>query len=190
MRAYIRTRAGLASPDAMISFIPFLATPNFKLAKESGVTVITHPLRSESTGSIHAASADPGAPPEIRFNFLSAEIDREITLGGMRMTRKLMGAPALAGIVGEETAPGERLEGADELIAWVKENAETAYHPIGTCKMGSDPMAVVDDRLRVHGIEGLRVADASIMPTLTSGNTNAPSIMIGEKAAEMILATG
>ena len=188
VRAYVRTRPGLASPDAMISFIPFLATPHFELARESGVTVITHPLRSESTGSIHAASADPAAPPEIRFNFLSAEIDREITLGGMRMTRRLMGAPALAGIVGEETAPGEKLESDDELTAWVKENAETTYHPVGTCKMGSDPMAVVDDRLRVQGVEGLRVADASIMPTLTSGNTNAPSIMIGEKAAEMILA--
>ena len=188
VRAYIRTRPGLASPDAMMSFIPFLATPNFKLAKESGITVITHPLRSESTGSIHAASADPAAPPEIRFNFLSAELDRVITLGGMRMTRRMMGAAALEGIVGEEMAPGEKLESDDELIAWVKEHAETTYHPVGTCKMGSDPMAVVDDRLRVRGMEGLRVADASIMPTLTSGNTNAPSIMIGEKAAEMILA--
>ena len=187
VRAYVRTRPGLASPDAVISWIPFLAT-NYKLARDSGLTVITHPLRSESLGSIHAASADPAAPPEIRFNFLSAEIDRAVTLGGMRMARRIMGSPALAGIVGEELAPGGTLEGDDELIAWVKENAETTYHPVGTCKMGSDPMAVVDDRLRVHGMEGLRVADASIMPTLTSGNTNAPSIMIGEKAAEMILA--
>ncbi len=188
VRAYIRTRPGLASPDAMISFIPFLSTPEFRLAKDSGVTAITHPLRSESTGSIHAASPDPAAPPEIRFNFLSAGIDRQVTLAGMRMTRQLMGAPALEGIVGEERAPGGRLEGDGELLAWVRENAETTYHPVGTCKMGRDPMAVVDDRLRVRGMEGLRVADASIMPTLTSGNTNAPSIMIGEKAAEMIRA--
>ena len=83
----------------------------------------------------------------------------------MRFTRRLMAAAALEGIVGEEIAPGEKLEGDDELIAWVMENAETTYHPVGTCKMGSDPMAVVDDRLRVHGMEGLRVADASIMPT-------------------------
>ena len=186
LRAYVRTRPGLASPDAVISWIPFLST-SYKLDRDSGLTAITHPLRSESLGSIHAGSADPAAPPEIRFNFLSAEIDREITLGGMRMLRSLMAAPALAGIVGEELAPGETLAGDEELIAWVKENAETTYHPVGTCKMGSDPMAVVDDRLRVHGVEGLRVADASIMPTLTSGNTNAPSIMIGEKAAEMIL---
>ncbi len=186
LRAYIRTRPGLASPDAVICWIPFLST-GYRLDRESGLTVITHPLRSESLGSIHVTSADPAAAPEIRFNFLSAAIDREVTLGGMRFARRLMAAPALAGIVGEELAPGAKQEGDDDLIAWVKENAETTYHPVGTCKMGSDTMAVVDDRLRVHGIEGLRVADASIMPTLTSGNTNAPSIMIGEKAAEMIM---
>ena len=188
VRAYVRTRPGLASPDAVISWIPFLASVDYKLRRESGVTVITHPLRSESLGSIHAASPDPAAPPEIRFNFLSAEIDREVTLGGMRIARRMMAAAPLAGILGEEMTPGAKLESDDELIDWVKANAQTTYHPVGTCKMGSDPMAVVDDRLRVHGLEGLRVADASIMPTLTSGNTNAPSIMIGEKAAEMILA--
>ena len=100
-----------------------------------------------------------------------------------------MTAPALQGIVTDEIAPGVNIQADDELLDWVKKNAETTYHPVGTCKMGSDPMAVVDDQLRVHGMEGLRVADASIMPTLTSGNTNAPSIMIGEKAADMVLNT-
>ena len=98
-----------------------------------------------------------------------------------------MGAPAMAAIGGAEMAPGADLQDDDELINWVKETAETAYHPVGTCKMGTDDRAVVDDQLRVRGIQGLRVADASIMPTLTSGNTNAPSIMIGEKAASMVL---
>jgi choline dehydrogenase len=98
-----------------------------------------------------------------------------------------MGAPAMKWLGPEEIAPGPRAQSDSELLDFVARNAETTYHPVGTCRMGSDPLAVVDDRLRVHGIAGLRVADASIMPTLTSGNTNAPSIMIGEKAARMVL---
>jgi choline dehydrogenase len=188
IRAYVRTRAGLDAPDAAISWIPFLAAPNFKLAKNSGVTAIMNILRSESTGSIHVSSKAPNAPPAIRFNFLSAQLDREVTLEAMRITRRIMTAPAMQGIATDEIAPGVNIQADDELLDWVRKNAETTYHPVGTCKMGSDPMAVVDDQLRVHGMEGLRVADASIMPTLTSGNTNAPSIMIGEKASRMVLA--
>ncbi len=188
IRAYIRTREGLESPNAAISWIPFLVGNNFQLAKESGVTAITNVLRSESTGSIHISSADATKPPAIRFNFLSAQLDRDVTLEAMRMTRKIMTAPAMQDVATEEIAPGVSIDADDELLDWVKKNAETTYHPIGTCKMGTDPMAVVDNQLRVHGLEGLRVADASIMPTLTSGNTNAPSIMIGEKAARMVLA--
>jgi len=107
----------------------------------------------------------------------------------MRITRRIMTAPAMAGIATDEIAPGVNINADDELLDWVMKNAETTYHPVGTCKMGHDPMAVVDDQLRVRGLAGLRVADASIMPTLTSGNTNAPSIMIGEKAARMMLAS-
>ncbi len=188
IRAYVRTRPGLDAPDAGISWIPFLADPNFKLAKKSGITAIMHILRSESTGSIHASSKEPRTPPTIRFNFLTAQLDREVTLEAMRITRRIMAAPAMRGIVGDEIAPGAALQADDEMLDWVRRNAETAYHPVGTCKMGWDPMAVVDDQLRVHGMDGLRVADASIMPTLTSGNTNAPSIMIGEKASRMVLA--
>ena len=106
----------------------------------------------------------------------------------VRIARSVMTAPAMAPMHVSEIAPGVARTTDDEIVEWVKQVAETTYHPVGTCKMGSDPMAVVDARLRVHGIEGLRVADASIMPTLTSGNTNAPSIMIGEKAADMVLA--
>jgi choline dehydrogenase len=159
-----------------------------QLAKNSGVTAIMNILRSESTGSIHVSSAAPRTPPAVRFNFLSAQLDREVTLEAMRITRRIMTAPAMRGIASDEIAPGVNIQSDDELLDWVKHNAETTYHPVGTCKMGSDPMAVVDDQLRVHGIERLRVADASIMPTLTSGNTNAPSIMIGEKASRMMLA--
>ena len=142
-------------------------------------------LRSESTGSIHIKSSDPAEPPAIRFNFLSAEHDRAGILAVIRKGRELM---ATAPLTGEEIAPGAHRQTDEDLLDWVRNNAETTYHPVGTCKMGSDPLAVVDRELRVHGIEGLRVADASIMPTLTSGNTNAPAIMIGEKCAEMVLA--
>ncbi len=188
IRAYIRTRPGLDAPDAAISWIPFLSDANFKLAKTSGVTAIMNILRSESTGSIHVSSKAPNRPPAIRFNFLSAQLDREVTLAAMRTTRRIMTAPAMQGIATDEIAPGVNVDADDELLDWIRRNAETTYHPVGTCKMGSDPMAVVDEQLRVHGMEGLRVADASIMPTLTSGNTNAPSIMIGEKASRMMLA--
>ena len=187
VRAYVRTREGLDSPDFGSSWQPFLAEGTRKLARKPGMTVIGHALRSESTGSIHLASSDPTQPPSIRFNFLSAEIDRDITVAGMRIVRKIMTAPALENIVGKEFAPGPDAQSDEELLDYVIKTGETTYHPIGTCKMGSDPQAVVDERLRVHGMEGLRVADASIMPTLTSGNTNAPSIMIGEKAARMVL---
>jgi choline dehydrogenase len=106
----------------------------------------------------------------------------------MRITRLIMTASPMRHIATDEIAPGVNIQSDDELLDWVKHNAETTYHPVGTCKMGSDPMAVVDDQLRVHGMQSLRVADAAIMPTLTSGNTNAPSIMIGEKASRMMLA--
>lgn len=189
MRAFIRTREGLDSPNAVIGWVPFLVGDNFTLAKKSGVTAFTHILRSESQGSIHVTSDDAKQAPAIRFNFLSAQLDRDVTVEAMRITRKIMTAPALEGIVTDEIAPGIDIDSDADLLQWVKENAETTYHPVGTCKMGHDPMAVVDDQLRVHGIEGLRVADASIMPTLTSGNTNAPSIMIGEKVSRMVLAS-
>src|SRR3954452_11297747 len=188
MRAFFKTRPGLDSPDATIATQPMLVTPQVKIAKEAGITIIAHQMRPESKGSIHIKTADASQPPAIRFNFLSESIDRECLLAAMRIPRRLMQAPALAWIEPEEFGPGPQAQSDDELIDYVTRTAETTYHPIGTCKMGSDPMAVVDDQLRVRGILGLRVADASIMPTLTSGNTNAPSIMIGEKCARMVLA--
>ena len=190
IRAYIRTRGGLDAPDAAISWVPFFMTNDFQLAKNSGITAIMNILRSESTGSIHVTSKSARTQPAVRFNFLTAQLDRDVTLEAMRITRRIMTAPSMRNIATDEIAPGVNIKADDELLDWVKKNAETTYHPVGTCKMGSDPMAVVDDQLRVHGMQGLRVADASIMPTLTSGNTNAPSIMIGEKASRMILAGG
>ena len=160
-----------------------------RIAAESGMTCYAHPMRPESRGHIHVVSSDPRKAPAINFNFLSAAVDAELTVRAVRIARAVMTAPAMASMQVTETAPGAGRTTDDEILDWVKSSAETTYHPVGTCKMGSDGMAVVDAELRVCGIAGLRVADASIMPTLTSGNTNAPSIMIGEKAADMMLTT-
>ncbi len=192
IRMYFRTRPGAETPDATISVLPFLYEMVGRERRihrtKRGITMNINVLRSESIGSIHVRSGNPADPPAIRFNFLSAQADRDGLLAAMRKARELMSTSPLKEITGEEIAPGAHLQTDDELLDWVRNTAETTYHPVGTCKMGSDPMAVVDSELRVHGIEGLRVADASIMPTLTSGNTNAPSIMIGEKCAATVLA--
>jgi len=187
LRAFFRTRDGLDSPDAMFTMQPFLMTPKFRLGREPGITIITHQLRPESRGSVHIRTVDASAAPAIRFNFLAEPADRDCLLAAMRLVRRIVEAAPLAWLDAREFAPGTQAQSDDELLDFVTRTAETTYHPVGTCKMGSDPGAVVDSRLRVHGISGLRVADASIMPTLTSGNTNAPSIMIGAKAAQMVL---
>jgi choline dehydrogenase len=190
MRAFVFSREGLEAPDLLLGWVPMLTEPGPKgprIAKQSGFTCYAHPMRPESKGHIHIISSDPHRPPAINFNFLSAPPDAELTVRAIRIARSIMTAPAMAPLRLTEVAPGTDRQTDDEIIDWVKAAAETTYHPVGTCKMGSDPMAVVDAQLRVHGITGLRVADASIMPTLTSGNTNAPSIMIGEKAAHMVL---
>ena len=187
MRAYFKTREGLAGPDACFTVMPFIVTPEMQLAKQPGLTIVVHQLRPESTGSIHISSANSKQQPAIRFNFLAESIDRDCLLGAMRLTRSVFEAPAMKWLGPSEIAPGTTVKSDADFLEWVKTNAETAYHPVGTCKMGTDPMAVVDDKLRVRGIDGLRIADASIMPTLTSGNTNAPSIMIGEKCSSMVL---
>ena len=190
IRAFVRSREGLEGPDALLGWVPMLYDPGYQLSRTAGVTCYAHAMRPDSTGHIHIKSADPKTAPAINFNFLSSPLDVEITLSAVRIVRALMTAPAMAALNTIELAPGSARTSDDEILSWVKDVAETTYHPVGTCKMGSDPMAVVDNQLKVHGLEGLRVADASIMPTLISGNTNAPSIMIGEKAADMVLHGG
>ena len=190
LRAFVFSREGLESPDLLLGWVPMLTEPGAKgpkLSRQSGMTCYAHPMRPESKGSIHITSPDPRRPPAINFNFLSDPADAALTVKAIRIAQSIMYAPAMAPLQISEIAPGKARVTDDEIIDWVKQAAETTYHPVGTCKMGSDAMAVVDERLRVRGIEGLRVADASIMPTLISGNTNAPSIMIGEKAADMVL---
>jgi choline dehydrogenase len=190
LRAFVRSREGLEAPDLLLGWVPMLMDQTPKgpvLAKESGMTCYAHPMRPESKGEIHIASADPRQPPAIRFNFLAAQADRELTVRAIRIAQSVMNAPAMKPFEVTELAPGPDRRTDEEILDWVRQAAETTYHPVGTCKMGQDPMAVVDAELRVHGIAGLRVADASIMPAVVAGNTNAPSIMIGEKAADMVL---
>ena len=143
-------------------------------------------LRPESRGSIHAASPDPRAKPAIRPNYLSAEADRKVSADAIRLTRRICAAPAMARFRPEEFKPGAACETEDDLVRAAGDIGTTIFHPVGTCRMGSDTAAVVDERLKVHGVEGLRIVDASVMPSITSGNTNAPVIMIAEKAADMI----
>ncbi|MFT5393508.1 MAG: choline dehydrogenase [Gammaproteobacteria bacterium] len=187
MLAFVKTREGLASPDVQLHFMPFTYTAERKLHPTPGMTVLAYQLRPESLGSVHMNSPHPHDAPAINFNFLANELDRRTTIDSIRMTRKIVNAHALDTLRGDEYKPGPQVETDDEVLDWVRRSAETAYHPVGTCAMGPGPSAVVDERLRVHGLEGLRVADASIMPTLVSGNTNAACMMIGEKASEMVL---
>jgi len=145
-------------------------------------------LRPESRGTIHINAADPLAKPSIRPHYLSTDADRRVAVDAIRLTRRIVGAPAMARFAPVEFKPGPHLSDEADLVRAAGDIATTIFHPVGTCRMGRDASAVVDERLRVHGIAGLRIADASVMPTITSGNTNAPTIMIAEKAAAMIVA--
>jgi choline dehydrogenase len=137
---------------------------------------------------VRIKSPDPHTYPAIKLDYLSTEEDRRVAVDSMRFTRRIMAAQALAKYQPEEVRPGVAVESDVELMHAAGDLGTTIFHPVGTCKMGHDEMAVVDDRLRLHGVAGLRVVDASIMPRITSGNTNAPTVMIAERAAEMILA--
>jgi choline dehydrogenase len=187
IRAFVRSREGLMAPDVLLGWVPLLYEPGFKVSEQSGVTCYAHPMRPESKGTVHISSSDPQAPPAIAFNFLSTPPDAEVAVRAIRIVRSIMSAPTMQALGTTELAPGATRQSDGEILQWVRAAGETTYHPVGTCKMGQDNMSVVDEHLRVRGLAGLRVADASIMPTLISGNTNAPSIMIGEKASDLIL---
>ena len=190
--AFLRTRPELATPDMQLFFSPASfeggRPGQAPLEREPGMTCGSSQLRPESRGWVRARSADPTAAPEIQPNYLADPLDRSTLIAGMRAVRRIFAQPDLAGFCELETLPGEAAQSDDELLAYARETGSTIYHPIGSCKMGMDPMAVVDQRLRVAGIEGLRVVDASIMPTMPSGNTYAATIMVAEKGADMVLA--
>jgi choline dehydrogenase len=156
--------------------------------KFSAFTMSVCQLRPFSRGHIAIKSADPLQYPEIHPNYLSDERDHPVVIGGLRVARRIAEAPSLAPHILSEFTPGAQYQTDAELLQAARLYSQSIYHPSGTCKMGHDEMAVVDDRLRVHGLKGLRIVDASIMPELVSGNTNAPTIMIAEKAADMIIA--
>ncbi len=186
--AFFRTNPRLASPDIQIHFLPFSTDKmGEKLHPFSGFTASVCQLRPESRGSIRIKSADPTDAPEIRINYLASEVDRTTNVEGLKILRKILRAPALAPYVVEEVDPGDKVTSDEALLAYCRARGSTIYHPTSTCRMGNDPLAVVDQQLRVRGIDGLRVVDASVMPDLVSGNTNAPVIMIAEKASDMIL---
>jgi choline dehydrogenase len=194
--AFMKSRPELLAPDIQAHFMPALEkTANLhwpKLFKRDpeehnhGFTIRVGPVNPESRGWIRLRSADPRDAPLIQANYLATEFDRDTTVAAVRMMREVIAQKAFDGWRGRELAPGpERTSDAD-LKDWLRAAALTTLHPVGTCKMGTDPAAVVDADLRVHGIAGLRVADASIMPIISSGNTNAPTIMIAEKAATLL----
>jgi choline dehydrogenase len=185
---FVKTRPELEGPDVQYHFAhaSYATAAVRTLDREPGMTVVICQLRPESRGSIHVKSADPLAAPAIRPNFLSEAVDRQCVVDGMKIARRIVDQHAMDRYRAFEMTPGTAVQTDEEWLDFARRNGQTVYHPIGTCKMGHDPMAVVDDRLRVRGIGGLRVVDASIMPTLISGNTNAPTIMIGEKGADMI----
>ncbi|UVK38534.1 GMC family oxidoreductase [Mesorhizobium sp. AR10] len=185
---FARSDPRLATPDLEYHVQP-LSTDRLgePLHRFPAVTVSVCNLRPESRGTVHVASPDPHEATKIQLNYLSTQRDRSVAVASLRHVRSLMKARAVARFAPEEMLPGAQYDSDEDLIRKAGDIGTTIFHPVGTCKMGSDTMAVVDDRLRVHGLDGLRVVDASVMPTIVSGNTNSPVIMIAEKAAEMIL---
>ena len=196
--AFLNTRPDLLAPDIQVHFMPALenaANLHFPkpfgkppLEETHGFSLRVGPINPESRGWVGLRTADPADAPLIQPNYLQCETDCRTTIAGIRMVRDVIGQPAFAAYRGRELAPGAAVRSDAELTAWLRANAMTTFHPVGTCRMGTDPMAVVDATLAVHGMTGLMVADASVMPAIVSGNTNAPTVMIGEKAAEFILA--
>ena len=204
---YVRHRRGfltsnLAEAGGFVKTDPALPIPNIQYHLTStilddhgrriwygyGYSLHACDLRPKSRGTLTLNSTDPRDPPLLQPNYLSHPADLETLLAAVKSCRTILAAPAFEGYRGRELFPGKAVQSDDELREFIRRRAETIYHPVGTCKMGHDPLAVVDDQLRVRGLSGLRVADASIMPTLIGGNTNAPTIVIGEKAAELIRA--
>ena len=191
--ALVRTQADDPQPTVKIQMHHLSGADRYARSKGAGLDLYPgfsigfFQLRPHSRGHVHAVSADPDASPTMDPRYLDHEEDRQMILRALRLARTVVSQPALAALTLRETRPGPQIQDDEALMDYVRKSGQTSWHPIGTCKMGADPMAVVDAQLKVHGLRGLRVVDSSIMPTMPSSNTNAASIMIGEKAADMIL---
>jgi choline dehydrogenase len=197
VQAYYRTRPGLSGPDIQYHILPATADTKkqieeqkWELEREPGLTIAPCQLRPESRGTIHARSPDPFAPPSIRPNYLSDQIDQTTITEGLKFADVMASQDALKPWMEGRTLPEAQAMSDADWLAYARDNGSTIYHPVGTCRMGAagDAGAVVDPDGRVHGMSGLRVVDASIMPRLVSGNTNAPTMMIAEKISDSILA--
>ncbi|MFI2809837.1 choline dehydrogenase [Microbulbifer sp. M83] len=188
---YIRSRAGLKYPDIQYHFLAgAIAYDGSSAVKGHGFQAHLGCNKPLSRGWVKLKSADPRQAPEMVFNYFAREEDKQAFRAGLRFTREIFAQPAMDPYRGDEVSPGPDVQSDDEIDNWLAETAETAYHPAGSCRMGTDEMAVVDPECRVHGVENLRVVDSSIMPTVTNGNLNAPTIMIGEKGADHIRGKG
>lgn len=188
--AFVRSAPGVEYPDIQYHFLPLAVRYDGRSAvKGHGFQAHVGPMRSPSRGTVRLRSADPAEAPAILFNYMSSEKDWADFRRCIRLTREIFAQPAFGPYAGDEIQPGGALQTDDELDGFLKEHVESAYHPCGTARLGrrDDPMAVVDPECRVIGVEGLRVADSSVFPRITNGNLNAPSIMVGEKAADHIL---
>ena len=184
---FIRSRPGVDFPDLQLTFMPLAIKPGtVEDVGDHSFQVHIDLMRPRSLGHVNIRSADPAQPPSILFNYLQDPLDREDLRASVRLTREILAQPALAPFCGEELSPGSQMQADPEIDAFVRQGVETCYHPVGTCRMGTTEDCVVDEECRVRGIAGLRVVDASIMPAIVSGNTNAPTIMIAEKVSDLI----
>jgi choline dehydrogenase len=185
---FFRTSPQVATPDIQVHFIIFSAdTAGAALHPFPGFIASICQLRPESRGTVHIKSADPAQPPAIQPRYLTSAFDRDTVVEGLKLLRGIMDQPAMRRYIAEERVPGPKVQSDADLLAFTRSAGTTVFHPTSTCRMGGDATAVVDERLRVHGLGSLRVVDASIMPTVVSGNTNAAVVMIAEKGADMIL---
>jgi choline dehydrogenase len=185
---FFRASPLAVTPDVQVHFIIFSGdTAGAPLHPFPGFIASVCQLRPESRGFVRIKSADPRMPPAIQPRYLSSRHDCDTVVVGMKLLRRIMNQPAMRRYIAEERSPHPRCTSDADLLAFARETGTTVFHPTSTCRMGSDPTAVVDERLRVRGVERLRVVDGSIMPALVSGNTNAAIVMIGEKGADLIL---